>query len=266
MLDRPAARRAGLVGLGLAVAVATACRQREHESAAAPVPAHVERLPAPTVALAPVWTHEFAGDPRAVRIDDDGRVFAIVGDDRSGEARLVALHRGEVRWSNTDAFAAGLALEAGEVVAARRNEVVAYEPATGRVQWSAVLPVHVGAHGEEHPHVRAFMRTNDGWLVADASGRTFTITTAACRSGATKACVRATEGQAVASAGERIDDQRDSLRDLLFAGFKAASGDVAMRIDDVTLDHAGPMVVMAFARGIAVFELPLLATQAAGAP
>lgn len=259
-------RRVGLAGLALAIALASACRQRDPAPAAAPAPANVERSVAPAAsAIAPMWTHEFAGDPRAVRIDDDGRVFAIVDDVTSGEARLVALHRGEVRWSNADAFAARLALEAGEVVAARRSEIVAYDPATGLVQWSAVLPAHTGEHGEEHPHVRAFMRANDGWVVADAAGRTFAITPAACRA-ATKACVRGAGTRTIADAIDPTDAKRDSLRAQLFDAFKSASGDVAMRIDDVRLDHAGRMAVMAFARGIAVFELPTIAAQAVGAP
>ncbi|HET6582518.1 MAG TPA: PQQ-binding-like beta-propeller repeat protein, partial [Nannocystaceae bacterium] len=155
-MHRRRALRRPVVGIGLAIALASGCR--EHEPAPTPVHADVKRPPAPLAsAPTPRWTHEFAGDPRAVRIDDAGRVFAIIGDDVSGEARLVAMHDGQVRWSNTDAFASRLSLAAGEVVAARRNEIVAYDPATGRVRWSAVLP----AHGEAHPHARAFMRTSD---------------------------------------------------------------------------------------------------------
>jgi hypothetical protein len=135
------------------------------------------------------WSHEFAGDPKIVRIDDAGRVLAIVAD--AGESRLMALQDGELRWSTTDAYTAALALDADTVVTARRDELLAFDRATGSIRWSAVLPPEKGELGDEHPHVRAFARDADRWVAADAAGRWFTITPPFCTAAAKKGCVRA---------------------------------------------------------------------------
>ncbi len=135
------------------------------------------------------WTHEFAGEPKVVRIDGDGRVLAIVKDENAGDPRLVALEHGEVRWSTSDAFAPTLAIDGAEVVAARRDELVAFETATGTTHWTVVLPAERGELGDEHPRVRVFAKQGERWIVLDAAGRSFAITPATC--GPKKGCVRA---------------------------------------------------------------------------
>jgi hypothetical protein len=185
-------------------------------------------LPKDVPAGPPVaWSHEFAGDPDTVRIDDQGRVFAVVDDETSGESRIVALEGGEVRWSRTDAFAGALALEGGEVVTARRDELVALDPDSGAVRWSAALPPDRGELGDEHPHVRAFVRAEDRWAVVDAAGRFFSIAPAACKPDARKSCVRAF--------GRLADEQLEDDALLL----ALADGSLVLRADGAIDDDDG---------------------------
>lgn len=132
------------------------------------------------------WTHEFAGAPKSVRIDGDGRVLAVVALDDGGDRHLVALQDGEVRWSTAAPFLGTLALADGHVVAAREGELVAFEPATGGTRWRVALPPERREYGDTYPPVRGFVQHGERWVAFDAAGRSFAITPASCAAGTKK--------------------------------------------------------------------------------
>lgn len=134
------------------------------------------------------WTFTLESEPRHLAISPDGTVVAVTGVESDS---LVGLRDGAVAWRREGDHGHWLLPVTGPAttwVAAEREQLIAFDPATGTERWTAELPPGPDAdddYPEDNPTIQVVTQTAKGLLLGDSTARFFLVDPSACATGAT---------------------------------------------------------------------------------
>lgn len=130
----------------------------------------------------PAWTATLEHDPRTLAVADDGTVLVVAS---TQDDAVLGLREGTIVWRMEGRFSRWLLPLPGSEptwAVARRGEVVAFDPATGRERWVVALP----PDGEDEEfstdvsQVPAAAREGERLLVGDDMARFFVVDPTRC--------------------------------------------------------------------------------------